>query len=137
MIGYGTDFSKILLTELPVDTYGARLLCSLAGVAVTAFGVFLTVSANLLMNGPEAFVNAIALTRKLEFSYLKVIFDITLILITAIVSFCLYNRLVGIREGTVLSAVLTGLFVGLYKKIFAEKIAINRNTKKLSAYGVT
>lgn len=121
LIGYGTDFSKILLTELPVETYGARLLCSLTGVAVTSFGGFLTVSANLLMNGPEAFVNAIAVTKKMEFSYLKVAFDIALILIAAIVSFGLYHSLAGIREGTVLSAVLTGLFVRLNKKIFVEK----------------
>jgi hypothetical protein len=116
LLGYCTDFAKYILKGISVSTYGMSLFFVVLGTMLTAYGVYLTVCAKLIMNGPEAFVDAVSKRIHRKFGTMKSIFDICNMLLATVASFLIFHKLYGVREGTVFSAVFTGIFVNLYGK---------------------
>jgi hypothetical protein len=121
LLGYCTDFVKFLIKGVPVDSYIVSVLFVVLGTMLTALGVYLTVNARLIMNGPEAFVRAVSDRTHIEFGTLKSIFDISNMLLAVVVSVVVFHTLYGVREGTVFSAIFTGVFVNVYTKALSRK----------------
>lgn len=85
-----------------------------AGIGV-AFGIALSVIANVIMNSGEAIVKAIADKTGFEFGNVKVAFDISCVTLTLVLSLLFFDfQIVGIREGTILSALCTGFVVKFF-----------------------
>lgn len=117
LFGWFTDFGMWLVSFIPVPNYAIRLCLLLAGIVILAFGISLSVIANVIMNSGEALVKAISDTVKKEFGHVKVIFDISCVSIAIILSLILFGgRIVGAREGTIISAVFTGFVVKFISK---------------------
>lgn len=102
------------------------------GIIILGFGISLAVIANVIMNSGEALVKAISDTLNRNFGNVKVIFDISCVTLSVILSLVLFDmKIIGTREGTVLSAFLTGFavkfFIRLLKKpvdkILTEKVS--------------
>lgn len=106
------DLAKGFVTIAPVGMT-ARVMVMLLGVAVLAFGIFLTVEGNLVMNSGEAAVKAIAKKAKKSFGNVKVVFDIGIVLTAIVTSLLLFGEfrwdMVGI--GTLCSAFFTGFVI--------------------------
>ena len=69
------------------------------------------------MNSGEAIVKAMADTWKKEFGYVKVAFDISCVTAAVILSLVIFDgQIVGAREGTIISACVTGLVVKFITK---------------------
>lgn len=89
------------------------------GVVILGFGVSLSVIANVIMNSGEAFVKAISDTFHKEFGNVKIAFDVFCVIISLTLSLIFFDfTIVGTREGTIISALLTGVVV----KFFCRKI---------------
>jgi uncharacterized membrane protein YczE len=117
LLGYCTDFAKYIIKGIPVPNYMISVLFVVLGTMFTALGVYLTVNAKLIMNGPEAFIRAVSDRTHIKFGTLKSIFDISNMLLAAISSAVIFHKLYGVREGTVFAAIFTGVFVNIYTKI--------------------
>lgn len=120
LLGYCTDFAKYLIRDIPVPDYMVSVLLVVLGTMVTALGVYLTVGARLIMNGPEAFIRSVSDRTHIKFGTLKSVFDCSNMLLAAVSSVIIFHKLYGVREGTVFAAIFTGVFVNLYTRI-AEK----------------
>jgi hypothetical protein len=82
-------------------------------------GVFLLVKANLTYLPGDGFAVVVSDTFKKEFGKLKVTLDSSMVIIGLASSFLFLHRLEGIREGTVIAALLVGSLVKFYNsKIF-------------------
>ena len=93
------------------------------GVIILSFGICLAVTADVIMNSGEAFVKAISDTIKKEFGIVKTFIDVTLVIIALILSVVFFNfKIIGVREGTLIVALCTGLVVKLFMNIFKNKI---------------
>ena len=57
---------------------------------------------------------------KVKFGYMKVGFDVTLVVIACILSIVFTGRLQGVREGTVAAALLVGLIAKQLGKLLAR-----------------
>ena len=110
------DISMNLLSFLQPQNIVLRLLSLLAGCLILAFGICIEVAPDILMVPGEGIVKAIAVTTKIKFGMIKILFDCTLMAIALILSLLFFHRLNGIGIGTVISAVLVGLFVSLFHK---------------------
>jgi uncharacterized membrane protein YczE len=121
LLGYCTDFAKYLMRGISVEHYITSILFIVLGTMSTALGVFLTVNAKLIMNGPEAFVRAVSERTHIRFGTLKSVFDISNMLLAAISSVLIFHTLYGVREGTVFAAIFTGVFVNIYTKIVQKR----------------
>lgn len=117
LLGYFTDFVKWLIRDLTIENYVVKLLFLLLGTMFTGLGVFMTVEAKLIMNGPEAFLRAIADKTGWKFGTLKTTFDVCNVILATLVSLLVYQTIMGVREGTIFAAVFTGVFVNLYGKL--------------------
>ena len=115
LFGFFTDLCMKIVAPIPVDAYPVRLLMIIIGVVILAFGIALSVIANVIMNSGEAFVKAIADTTGKTFGNLKVGFDVSCVVIAVLLSLLFFDfKIVGTREGTIISALLTGVVVRFY-----------------------
>ena len=112
-------FQLIQLLQIPL----AFLVMVVVGIVILGFGVSLSVSANVIMNSGEAFVKAIADTANKNFGNVKIAFDVSCVVLAVILSLLLFDfTIVGTREGTVISALCTGLAVKLFQRLTNEPV---------------
>ena len=110
------DLSMVLLTPLNPQTYPVKILFLLIGCAILGAGVFMEMVANVVMLPGESFVNAVSLTFHTDFGKTKVAFDCSMTAFAALLGLLLYHSLAGVREGTVIAAVLVGVIARLLKR---------------------
>ena len=117
LFGWFTDFGMWVVSFIPVNHYPSRLFMILIGVVILGFGISLSVIANVIMNSGEAFVKAISDTANRNFANVKIAFDITCVVLSVLLSLIFFHfRIVGTREGTVISAFCTGMVVKFFTK---------------------
>lgn len=115
LFGYFTDFGMWLFQWTSSDVYLFRLINIVAGTILLGFGISLCVIANAILNSGEAFVKAIADTTKKDFSRLKIFFDVSCVVLAAVLSFYFFDGSIqGIHEGTLVAALLTGFVIQLF-----------------------
>ncbi|MCH5208358.1 MAG: YitT family protein [Oscillospiraceae bacterium] len=115
LFGWFTDIGMRIVSFIPAEVYPVRLAMVFIGIVVLGFGITLSVIANVIMNSGEAFVKAVSDISKKEFGNVKIAFDIFCVLLALVLSLLFFDfTIVGIREGTVLSALLTGLVVKFF-----------------------
>ncbi len=123
LFGYFTDFGLWLVSGLPNDKYIFKLLLVAAGIIVLGFGITLGVIADVVMNSGEAIVKAIADVTKKDFGSTKIVFDVSWVLLSVILSFIFFDgKLVGTREGTIISAIFVGFTVKFFKKVLQKPL---------------
>ena len=103
------DMTMELLGFLSPAAYPANVICLLLGCAILGFGVFMEMAAGVVMLPGECFVNAISRTFHTDFGRTKVAFDTSITVAAAIIGIVLYRELAGVREGTIVAAVLVGM----------------------------
>ena len=117
LFGIFTDFGVWCMSYVSNDYYAVRLLLVIAGIITLGFGVSLSVVANVIMNSGEAFVKAVSDKSGMIFGNVKIGFDVGCVVVAFVLSLILFNgEIVGTREGTVLTALLTGIVVNFFVK---------------------
>ncbi len=118
--GLFIDFFMNMLPTASGGVYAHKLLFLAAGTVVLAFGVFMSVSANVVVMPGEGAVMVLSLISRRDFGIMKVIFDSTLVFTAIALSLVLFYDFKGVREGTLISAFTVGFivrfFFGLQKK---------------------
>lgn len=100
---------------LPATDYPVQILLSLAAVVLTAIGIRLEVMGRSWILAGDMTTAVLADETHKPFGTVKVLFDVALVAITALLAWVFFGLLTGdgstvvIREGTLILAVLTGL----------------------------
>lgn len=123
LFGWFTDLGMWIVSFIPVNAYFMRIVMMLVGIVILGFGISLSVIANVIMNSGEAFVKAISDTFNRNFGNIKIVFDVLCVVFSLVLSLVFFNfRIVGTREGTVISALLTGVVVKLFNDKLKELV---------------
>jgi len=118
LFGWFTDFGMWIVSFIPVQSYIIRISMVFIGIIILGFGISLSVIANVIMNSGEAFVKAVSDTFNKEFGNIKIAFDIICVIVSLALSLVFFDfTIVGTREGTVISALFTGVVVKLFTKM--------------------
>ena len=120
------DLSAIVLENFFVDTYLMSLTLLVTACFVTAFGIAFLVIANLVILPGEGAVQAIANRFGLDFGFTKIGFDVSCVLISIAIALYCRGDLAGLREGTIISAFLTGWFVRFWLRRITTKDSYGR-----------
>ncbi len=121
--GIFTDFGLWCISFIEIYSYIMCVVTVFIGVIIRAFGIALAVTADIILNSSEAFVKEVADKIKFKFGIVKVVFDILCVIVSVAISLVLFDgKIIGTREGTVISAVFTGIFVSLFLKLFYNPI---------------
>lgn len=123
LFSYFIDLTMKLLVFHP-QVYIVKLILLLIGCLILGVGVCMEMIANVVMLPGESTVNAVSVTFHTDFGKTKVGFDTTLTVIAVVTSIVLFHRLEGVREGTVIAAILVGMIARAIKRRFGgiEKI---------------
>ena len=123
LFGWFTDIGMKMVENISVHNYWVRLLLVLVGIIILAYGISLSVIANVVMNSGEAFVKAVADTSKKNFGNIKIGFDVACVAAAILLSLIFFHfKIVGTREGTILSAFLTGIVVKMFNKLLTKPV---------------
>ena len=123
MFGWFTDFGMWVVAGIPTPNYFTRMTMVLIGIIILGFGISLSVTANVILNSGEAFVKAISDTTHKEFGNVKIAFDVNCVILAVVLSLIFFDlSIVGTREGTIISALLTGFVVKIFLKIVKKPL---------------
>ena len=114
--GYFIDLTMYLFFWVNPQNYVVKLLALLAGCIVLGFGVYLEVLADVVMLPGESFVRAIVQTWNTNFGTTKILFDSSMTIIAGVLSVLFFGKLNGVREGTIIAALLVGFIARLFGK---------------------
>lgn len=114
--GYFIDLTMYLFFWVNPQNYVVKLLALLAGCIVLGFGVYMEVLADVVMLPGESFVRAIVQTWNTNFGTTKILFDSSMTVIAGVLSFLFFGKLNGVREGTIIAALLVGFIARVFGK---------------------
>ena len=119
--GLFIDFSMFMLSWLHPMVYAAQVMTLLFGCVILALGITLEVKANIAMMAGEYLVNVITRRIRGNFGFVKLGLDISLLVIAGVLSLVFMSGFYGVREGTVVAALLVGPIVHVltpYYRVF-------------------
>ena len=119
IFGYFIDLTTFMLGAMNPEVYPVKLISLLIGCVILGFGVYMEVLADVVMLPGESFVRAIVLTWKTNFGNTKVAFDASMTIIAGVLSLFFFHKLQGVREGTIIAALLVGFIARLFGRLLA------------------
>ena len=123
LFGYFTDLGLAVIKYIPNDSYIVQLLLVFAGIVFIGFGITLGIIADVILNSGEAFVKALAYVIERDFGTVKIVFDVSWVLLSIVLSLIFFDgKLLGTREGTIISAFLVGVTVKFFKPLLLKPL---------------
>ena len=110
------DFSLMLVNFINPTDYISQMALLLFSCLVVAFGVLLEIQTEIVYLPADGVIVAISKVLKKEFSIVKPFVDTSMVVLAAILSVIFLGYLAGVREGTVISAIIIGPIVKVLKK---------------------
>ena len=125
--GYMTNFSCLLIDGMTVDTYPKQFLCMAAGCFILAFGIWLQFMGQVAMLQGEAMNRAISTVTGKKYENIKILFDVAYIAAAVILGFIFLGGLRGVREGSIIAAVVIGNIIKIYNWLWRK---VSRKNKE-------
>lgn len=127
------DLASYCIADVIPQGYLMQWLLCAVGIVLVAIGVSCEVAADLLTLAGEGLVRALCSVCPLKFGYMKVIVDVSFVVIAVVLSFAFLHDLQGVREGTVAAAIFVGLLSKLFgkfvepvcRKLYAERVKVH------------
>lgn len=121
IFGYFTTFCNYLASFFPTpDNLIVRILMVLASSVIVAVGIFLYLPADVIPLAGEGVMSAVSQVTKIEFSKIKMGFDITMVGVSAAACLIMIHSLGSVGAGTVIAAFLVGFILGIINKAFGK-----------------
>lgn len=115
------DVNMFIASDIVPSTYWLSVGLLLVGCLVQAMGVVLELKPNVVTMSAEGFVKYACRRYNRDFGRSKIVFDSSLVVLALATSWLINRTFIGVREGTVIAAVLVGFFVSV----------INANIRRL------
>lgn len=125
VFGVMIDVAEYIISPITLSNYFQQWLICAAGIVLVALGVSVEVAAKFVTTAGEGVVLAICQVAPIKFGNMKVIFDVTLVCISVVLSLVFLGKLDGVREGTAAAAVFVGLFTKVFNKLIKKTNLVN------------
>lgn len=110
------DFSVMLVNFLNPQDYISQIALLLVSCIVVAFGVLFEIQTEVVYLPADGLIVAISKVLKREFAKIKPYVDTSMVITAAVLSVVFLGYLAGVREGTVISALIIGPIVRVLKR---------------------
>ena len=138
LFGQLVNLATAMMSFLPVPgSYIMQMLFLLCSIPLVATGVMLYLSPQILPTPGEGMSLAISKKTGLTVGSSKMVFDCSLVVISAVTSLVYFHGLVGVREGTVICALLVGFVMRQLMRVCEKPLMrfVERETKLRQAMG--
>ncbi len=116
------DFSLFLVGFIHPENYISQILILLLSCIVISFGVLLEVKTEIVYIPADGVIVAISKKLNKEYGQLKPFIDILFVIISIILSFIFLGYITGVREGTIITALIIGPIVRILNKYLDKYI---------------
>lgn len=116
--GYLTNFACWLVRDLRADTYPVQMAYMIAGCFILALGIWIQFKGGVAMLPGEAMNRAIAQAAGKRYENIKIFFDVVYIALSAVICLVFLGRLEGVREGSIIAALVIGTIIKGYNALF-------------------
>ncbi|QIO05744.1 YczE/YyaS/YitT family protein [Acinetobacter shaoyimingii] len=118
IFGFLIDGILNLTASWSFEFYATRLFISLMSCVLTAIGVCLMVKANLILLAGDGLYIAFVKRFGFNLGNCKTVGDCILVSISILSSYLVLHEVVGVREGTIITALLVGSIIRMIKPYF-------------------
>ncbi len=124
IFGFFVNFSVALVNRFlpPCDTYFLQLVYTIASALLLGAAVEVYLAPKVMALPAEGLAQAVAVRFKMPFPKAKNICDITIVSVSVILSLIFFKTLYGIREGTIIHAILVGRAVKWTDNLFGRQL---------------
>ena len=122
IFGWFVDGAKFLLGDFCLPTYLGQLAMLAASILLIGFSLVLYIDVQLAPMPAEGLAGCLGEKLHKPFSSMKTLVDCSSVLVGSVLSLLFLGKLVGIREGTVLTALLVGKTMGTFRKFLGPRI---------------
>ncbi len=123
VFSFFVDFSVMLVNFINPIGYINQFLLLLFSCVVVAFGVLLEIQTEVVYLPADGVIVAISKVLKKDFPKVKPFVDTSMVIIAAVLSIIFLGYLAGVREGTIISALIIGPIVKILKKYFDSPVS--------------
>lgn len=118
IFGYFTDFAKYVVGDFALPTYFGKLVMLAVSIVMIAIGVSMYVGTKLINMPMEGMTSAITeLLPGKSFHQVKIVVDCIVVVVALVLSLVFLHGLYGVREGTILCALLVGYTMKPVQKV--------------------
>ena len=131
VFGFFINFIGTLLSHSTLPNYGVRVIVMLVSIVICAAGAAVYITMDIVPNAPEGLILAFCERFGKEYGPLKILTDCIFVALGIIVSLVCLGGVSAIREGTVISALVTGKLTGIFLsqwKELLQKMAFEQRT---------
>ena len=129
LFGYVIDFSMWILLNFTPQIYIIKFISLLIGSIIISFGAYFEVVGDVTMLPADGLSRAISIITNIEFGTIKFIADSSQAIIALILGIIFLHELAGVREGTIIGALLIGNMVKYIGRIWKlERIFIENGS---------
>ena len=123
--GFILDMWMIPMQYVPTEAIWVRLVLFVAGLLVSAFGVALFFHTTIPSEVYELFVKEVSTEKKIPITKFKTAYDCCSCVIGIVLSFLLFGfgNFIGIKWGTVFTALVNGRVIGFFSKQIQKAVS--------------
>jgi len=118
--GYLTNFSCYLIRGLVVETYIGKFLCMLGSCFILGLGLWIQFKGGVAMLPGESMNRAISFATGKKYENIKIFFDVFYIFVSVIICLIFLGGLKGVREGSIIAAILIGNIIKFYNWLWKK-----------------
>lgn len=116
VFGFFVNLTGSFMKGIQLNTYMSQLGILLISILICAIGATLYIAMDIVPNAPEGLQLAFCERFNWPFSKVKMASDCLFVFVGFIIGVLFLNGNTAIREGTILSALLTGKLIGLFSQ---------------------
>jgi uncharacterized membrane protein YczE/cytidylate kinase len=106
------------ISMLVSDSYPIEIAMLLVGCLVLATGIWFELVGSVMLLPGEGFVDALAKVFHQDFGKMKIASDVAMTIVAVVIGLVACGQVVGIREGTLIAALLVGMLSRFLKRTF-------------------
>ena len=121
VLGRFIDLSTSILTVFNPQVYILQIVMLLCGCLAMALGIYVQLLSGVSMTPGEGFTSAISSYFKKDYDSIRIVSDMAMALIAAVICFTVFHKFLSAREGTIIVAFLVGNIVKVYGRLLNGK----------------
>ncbi len=121
LFGKFVTLTSAFLKNAGFDSYALRVIFMLISVILIASGIKLYLWADIVPQAADGLVQTISRKYGWKLANVKNCFDLSSVTVSVVSSFLFLKTLFGIREGTLITALLVGRVMGVIEEYFGNK----------------
>ena len=127
-------FFDTSVTAPPSVNIVLRIVLFVVGMVMTSFAIALCFKTYLYPQVYDFFVKGVSQRYNIDRAKFKTCFDVSFLVLSLILTFVFFQKLVGINFGTLIMTALNGFIIGFFSKLLDKYFYFEPTFKKFSNY---